>query len=82
MICARVAPPEDRNRRTMRSGASDERLAEQVKLQVDVQAKYSGYLKRQSEEIERQQRHEELRLPAEHRLRAGRRTVERGPPVA
>ena len=29
-------------------------LPEQVKLQVDVQAKYSGYLKRQSEEIERQ----------------------------
>ena len=30
-----------------------------MKLQVDVQAKYSGYLKRQSEEIDRQQRHEE-----------------------
>jgi len=43
----------------------DERLAEQVKLQVDVQAKYSGYLKRQSDEIDRQRRHEELRLPAD-----------------
>jgi tRNA uridine 5-carboxymethylaminomethyl modification enzyme len=42
---------------------SDERLTEQVKLQVDVQAKYSGYLKRQNEEIERQQRNDELRLP-------------------
>jgi tRNA uridine 5-carboxymethylaminomethyl modification enzyme len=42
---------------------SDERLAEQVKMQVDVQAKYSGYLKRQNEEIERQLRNEELRLP-------------------
>ena len=42
---------------------SDERMAEQVKLQVDVQAKYSGYLKRQQDEIERQQRHEEYRLP-------------------
>jgi tRNA uridine 5-carboxymethylaminomethyl modification enzyme len=41
----------------------DERLAEQVKLQVDVQAKYSGYLKRQNDEIERQQRNEDLRLP-------------------
>jgi tRNA uridine 5-carboxymethylaminomethyl modification enzyme len=41
----------------------DERLAEQVTLQVEVQAKYAGYLKRQSEEIGRQQRHEELRLP-------------------
>ena len=38
-------------------------LAEQVKQQVDVQAKYSGYLKRQSQEIDRQQRHEELELP-------------------
>ncbi len=42
----------------------DERLAGQVKLQVEVQAKYSGYLKRQTEEIERQQRNEDLRLPA------------------
>jgi tRNA uridine 5-carboxymethylaminomethyl modification enzyme len=43
----------------------DERLLAQVKLQVEVQAKYSGYLKRQSDEISRQQRHEELRLPAD-----------------
>ena len=43
----------------------DERLSEQVKLQVEVQAKYSGYLQRQSDEIERQQRYEELRLPAD-----------------
>ena len=41
----------------------DERLIEQVKLQVDVQAKYSGYLRRQNEEIERQRRNDELRLP-------------------
>jgi len=41
----------------------DERLAAQVKLQVDVAAKYSGYLKRQKDEIERQRRNEELRLP-------------------
>ena len=41
----------------------DERLAEQVPLQVEVQAKYSGYLKRQTEEIARELRHEELRLP-------------------
>ncbi|MEP6884915.1 MAG: tRNA uridine-5-carboxymethylaminomethyl(34) synthesis enzyme MnmG [Gammaproteobacteria bacterium] len=41
----------------------DERLEAQVKLQVEVQAKYSGYLKRQNDEIERQLRHEELRLP-------------------
>jgi len=48
-----------------RDWRDDERLAEQVKLQVDVQAKYSGYLKRQSDEIDRQRRHEELRLPAD-----------------
>jgi tRNA uridine 5-carboxymethylaminomethyl modification enzyme len=44
---------------------SDERLVEQVKLQVEVQAKYSGYLQRQHDEIERQLRHENLRLPAD-----------------
>jgi tRNA uridine 5-carboxymethylaminomethyl modification enzyme len=43
----------------------DDMLAEQVKLQVEVQAKYSGYLTRQTEEIERQARHEGLRLPAD-----------------
>jgi tRNA uridine 5-carboxymethylaminomethyl modification enzyme len=43
----------------------DEHLAEQVKHQVDVQAKYSGYLKRQSEEIERRMRHDGLALPAD-----------------
>jgi tRNA uridine 5-carboxymethylaminomethyl modification enzyme len=47
------------------SWRGDERLAEQVTLQVEVQAKYAGYLKRQSEEIGRQQRHEELRLPTD-----------------
>ncbi len=42
---------------------SDERMAEQVRQQVEVQAKYSGYLKRQDQEIDRQQRHEDMRLP-------------------
>jgi tRNA uridine 5-carboxymethylaminomethyl modification enzyme len=55
----RVAPPPA----PTADWRSDERLAEQVKLQVDVQAKYSGYLERQHEEIERQRRHEDLRLP-------------------
>ena len=41
----------------------DERLATQVPLQVDVQAKYSGYIERQREEIERQTRNEDTRLP-------------------
>jgi tRNA uridine 5-carboxymethylaminomethyl modification enzyme len=43
----------------------DEQLSEQVKLQVEVQAKYSGYLKRQDDEIDRHRRHEEMRLPAD-----------------
>ena len=41
----------------------DERLAGQVALQVDVQAKYAGYIERQREEIERQRRHEDTALP-------------------
>ena len=41
----------------------DERLALQVPLQVDVQAKYTGYIERQHEEIERQRRHETTQLP-------------------
>jgi len=42
---------------------TDERLATQVPLQVDVQAKYRGYIERQHEEIERQRRHEDTALP-------------------
>jgi tRNA uridine 5-carboxymethylaminomethyl modification enzyme len=41
----------------------DERLAVQVALQVDVQAKYRGYIERQHDEIERQRRHEQTLLP-------------------
>jgi tRNA uridine 5-carboxymethylaminomethyl modification enzyme len=43
--------------------SGDLRLDEQVAQQVEVQAKYSGYLKRQTQEIDRQLRHEEMRLP-------------------
>jgi tRNA uridine 5-carboxymethylaminomethyl modification enzyme len=42
---------------------ADERLATQVPLQVDVQAKYRGYIERQHDEIERQRHHEETSLP-------------------
>jgi tRNA uridine 5-carboxymethylaminomethyl modification enzyme len=42
----------------------DERLATQVALQVEVRAKYAGYIERQQAEIERQLRHEEMPLPA------------------
>ena len=45
------------------SDEADERLSEQVRLQVDVQAKYAGYIERQEEEIERQRRNEETVLP-------------------
>ena len=62
MTCARSRRREEGPDQAWRV---DERLAEQVKQQVDVQAKYSGYLKRQSAEIDRQQRHEEFRLPAD-----------------
>jgi tRNA uridine 5-carboxymethylaminomethyl modification enzyme len=41
----------------------DERLAVQVPLAVDVQAKYRGYIERQHEDIERQRRNEDARLP-------------------
>ncbi|HWK72698.1 MAG TPA: tRNA uridine-5-carboxymethylaminomethyl(34) synthesis enzyme MnmG [Povalibacter sp.] len=42
---------------------ADERLIEQVALQLEVQAKYTGYIDRQQDEIERQRRHEHTRLP-------------------
>ncbi|MBL8250525.1 MAG: tRNA uridine-5-carboxymethylaminomethyl(34) synthesis enzyme MnmG, partial [Candidatus Competibacter sp.] len=42
-------------------GEADPRVAEQV----EIQAKYAGYIDRQQDEIERQRRHEELALPAD-----------------
>jgi tRNA uridine 5-carboxymethylaminomethyl modification enzyme len=47
----------------MNAPDADERLIEQVQLQVEVLAKYTGYIDRQQEEIERQRRHEQTRLP-------------------
>jgi tRNA uridine 5-carboxymethylaminomethyl modification enzyme len=47
----------------MKAADADERLAEQVQLQVEVQAKYTGYIDRQQDEVERQRRHEDTRLP-------------------
>jgi tRNA uridine 5-carboxymethylaminomethyl modification enzyme len=43
----------------------DERAREQASVQVDVQAKYAGYIERQREEIERQRRSEECAVPAD-----------------
>jgi tRNA uridine 5-carboxymethylaminomethyl modification enzyme len=44
--------------------ARDDRLPEAVRLQIEVRAKYSGYIERQQDEIEKQRKHEELPLPA------------------
>ena len=49
----------------MNAAEADERLIEQVQLQVEVQAKYSGYIDRQQEEIDRQRRHETTQLPVD-----------------
>ena len=42
---------------------ADDRLPGQVRAQVEVRAKYAGYIERQEDEIERHRRHEETRLP-------------------
>jgi tRNA uridine 5-carboxymethylaminomethyl modification enzyme len=44
---------------------ADDRLAAQIRAQIEVAAKYSGYIERQEEEIARHQRNEETRLPAD-----------------
>ncbi|HLW24376.1 MAG TPA: tRNA uridine-5-carboxymethylaminomethyl(34) synthesis enzyme MnmG [Steroidobacteraceae bacterium] len=46
-----------------RAGELERLLVEQLERQLEVQAKYSGYLKRQREEIERQAHHDALALP-------------------
>ncbi len=43
--------------------ALDDRLPEAVRLQVEVRAKYAGYIERQQDEITRQQAHESLTVP-------------------
>ncbi|MEO8018282.1 MAG: tRNA uridine-5-carboxymethylaminomethyl(34) synthesis enzyme MnmG [Pseudomonadota bacterium] len=42
---------------------ADDRLPAQIRAQIEVAAKYSGYIERQEEEISRQRRNEETRLP-------------------
>jgi tRNA uridine 5-carboxymethylaminomethyl modification enzyme len=41
----------------------DPRVPAQVRVQVEVRAKYAGYIERQRDEIERQSRHERTALP-------------------
>jgi tRNA uridine 5-carboxymethylaminomethyl modification enzyme len=43
----------------------DDRLPAQVRAQVEVRAKYAGYIERQQEEIDRHRRNEETVLPAD-----------------
>jgi tRNA uridine 5-carboxymethylaminomethyl modification enzyme len=45
--------------------ALDDRLAAQVRTQVEVRARYAGYIERQQDEIERARSHEETALPAD-----------------
>ena len=47
------------------SPGPDDRLPAQVRAQVEVRAKYAGYIERQREEIERARRHEETVLPGD-----------------
>ena len=42
---------------------TDERIAAQLRTQVEALAKYAGYIERQQDEIARQRRNEETRLP-------------------
>ncbi|HVY81689.1 MAG TPA: tRNA uridine-5-carboxymethylaminomethyl(34) synthesis enzyme MnmG [Steroidobacteraceae bacterium] len=46
------------------NAAVDDRLPAQIRAQVEVRAKYAGYIERQQDEIERQRRNEETLLPA------------------
>jgi tRNA uridine 5-carboxymethylaminomethyl modification enzyme len=41
----------------------DDRIPQQVRVQVEARAKYAGYIERQREEIDRQRRNEETKLP-------------------
>jgi tRNA uridine 5-carboxymethylaminomethyl modification enzyme len=43
----------------------DERLPSQIRTQIEVRSQYAGYIERQHEEVERQRRNEETRLPAD-----------------
>ena len=44
---------------------SDDRLPPQVRAQIEVRARYAGYIERQQDEIARQQRNEATQLPAD-----------------
>ena len=50
---------------TAELAALDDRLPAAVRLQVEVRAKYAGYIERQQDEIARQQAHESLPVPGD-----------------
>ncbi|HGX93322.1 MAG TPA: tRNA uridine-5-carboxymethylaminomethyl(34) synthesis enzyme MnmG, partial [Candidatus Tenderia sp.] len=50
---------------TLPGAAPAEEVDPKVAEQVEIQAKYSGYIERQREEIERQRQNEEVVLPAD-----------------
>jgi tRNA uridine 5-carboxymethylaminomethyl modification enzyme len=47
------------------AAVNDDRLGVQIRAQLEVAAKYSGYIERQEEEIARLRRNEETRLPVD-----------------
>ena len=55
-LTALIGPPQT---------PADDRLPAQVRAQVEVRAKYAGYIERQQGEIERQRRNEETHLPTQ-----------------
>ena len=46
-----------------RAAPPDDRIPPQVSVQVEARAKYAGYIERQRDEIDRQRRNEETKLP-------------------
>lgn len=55
------------------SAGTDERLAEQLRRDIEAQVSYAGYIERARQEIERHAQHEALRMPADldYRVLAG-----------
>ncbi|MEJ0037275.1 MAG: tRNA uridine-5-carboxymethylaminomethyl(34) synthesis enzyme MnmG [Gammaproteobacteria bacterium] len=59
-----IGPPEWLSSTSTKMSTIDDRLPPQIVAQVEVRAKYAGYIERQQDEIDRQQRNEETSLPA------------------
>ncbi len=57
--------PEAKYEHLMQINDSDFKIDPKVAEQVEIQAKYEGYIQRQHLEIEKQKRHEETRLPVD-----------------